>query len=199
MSWGCCSDVECWPLLPTAFTLFSLLFPLLQSANTSTNIPSTKQCFQILLESCGVTLPFCQKPEPVVHRSAALWPYLSFLLPPVPAADRRSCSCRCKASKNLLQLGSSCAGHPGETGKRRLCQTLCTAAASKLSSEVFWVLLWFLSNRMWAHKWDELEKVLHHLQFFESPVCPFPGRSMGFYGIVVFSWWELWKNSYSSA
>lgn len=80
---GCCSDVECWPLLSTAFTLFfPLLFSLLQTANTSTNIGSTKECFQILLECFGLTLPLCQKPEPAVHSSTALWPYLFFLLLP---------------------------------------------------------------------------------------------------------------------
>ncbi|RMC02904.1 hypothetical protein DUI87_20097 [Hirundo rustica rustica] len=45
------------------YSFFCFLFSLLQSANTSTNTGSTKQCFQILLESFGVTLLLCQKPE----------------------------------------------------------------------------------------------------------------------------------------
>lgn len=123
---------------PRHLVFFPFLFSLLQCANTSTNIGSTKQCFQTLLQFCGLTLPLCQEPEPAVHSSAALWPYLFFLLLPVPAAGRRS-----KASRNLSQLGNR-AGHPSGAGKRRFCQTLCTTAASRLSSEVF--LLCFLSN-----------------------------------------------------
>lgn len=195
---GYCSDMECWPLLSTAFTLFffliyfpPFLFSLLQSANTSTNIGSTKECFQILLESCGVTLP-------KARACCSAQFSCTVAIPVFPVATRASSrSCRCRASKNLSQLGTGCAGHPGGTGKRRFCQTLCASAASKLSREGFWVLLCFLSSRICAHKWDELEKGLPHLWLFESPICSFPRRFMGFHGIVVFSWWELLKKPHT--
>lgn len=180
--------MECWPLLSTVFTLFSFLFSLLKSANTSADVGSTKQCFQILLESRSLTLPLCQNSEPVVHSSVVLCrTCFSCCSQFQQQAGGRSCSCRCKASKNLSQLGSSCAGHPGGIRERRFCQTLCVAEASRLSSEVFWELLCFLSSRMYAHKWGELEKGLPHLQLLKSPVCSF-SRSMGFHGIVVFFW-----------
>lgn len=95
-------------------------------------------------------------------------------IPVFPVVTRASSrSCRCRASKNLSQLGTGCAGHPGGTGKRWFCQTLCASAASKLSREGFWVLLCFLSSRICAHKWSELKKGLPHLWIFKSPVCSF--------------------------
>lgn len=200
MPQGCCSDVECWPLLPTAFTLFfffsfcflccnlPILLQIYQAPNRAfkscwSPVVSLCPCARSLLCTvelhCGHTCFSCchqcqqQAGGAATAGAKPAWPCHSWEIAVLGT-----------------QVGQGTEGFPKlfplqqpPNSPVKYSGSCCVSSAIERD---------FTSGMNW-------KKGLAHLWLFKSPLCSFFRRFMGFHGVVMFSWWELWKNSYSSA